>query len=80
MADALVLSIDQGTTSSRALAFDREGKIRGLAQRNSGKYFPPTAGSSMMRTRFGRPRLMCAARLWMKPGRKIPWYRHHQSA
>ena len=29
MADALVLSIDQGTTSSRALAFDREGKIRG---------------------------------------------------
>ena len=40
MADALVLSIDQGTTSSRALAFDREGKIRGLAQREFRQIFP----------------------------------------
>ena len=45
MADALVLSIDQGTTSSRALAFDREGKIRGLAQRNS---------ANISRRRLGR--------------------------
>ncbi|MEC7732426.1 MAG: FGGY family carbohydrate kinase, partial [Pseudomonadota bacterium] len=40
MSDALVLSIDQGTTSSRALAFDREGKIRGLAQREFRQIFP----------------------------------------
>ncbi len=36
MADAirrLVLAIDQGTTSSRAILFDAEGTIRGLAQR-----------------------------------------------
>ena len=40
MADALVLSIDQGTTSSRALAFDREGEIRGLAQKEFRQIFP----------------------------------------
>ena len=40
MADALVLSIDQGTTSSRALAFDREGKIRGLVQKEFRQIFP----------------------------------------
>ena len=40
MAEALVLSIDQGTTSSRALAFDRERKIRGLAQREFRQIFP----------------------------------------
>ena len=62
MADALVLSIDQGTTSSRALAFDREGEIAVWHRRNSDKYFPPMAGSSMMRMRYGRPRLMYAVR------------------
>ena len=40
MAEALVLSIDQGTTSVSALAFDREGKIRGLAQREFRQIFP----------------------------------------
>ena len=40
MADELVLSIDQGTTSSRALAFDRAGKIRGVAQTEFTQIFP----------------------------------------
>ena len=40
MADALVLSIDQWTTSSRALAIDREGEIRGLAQKEFRQIFP----------------------------------------
>jgi len=35
-----VLSLDQGTTSSRALLFDREGAVRAVAQREFKQIFP----------------------------------------
>jgi len=35
-----ILALDQGTTSSRALLFDREGKVRGVAQKEFTQYFP----------------------------------------
>jgi glycerol kinase len=35
-----VLALDQGTTSSRAILFDREGSIRGVAQREFDQIFP----------------------------------------
>ncbi len=35
-----ILAIDQGTTSSRALLFDREGNIRALAQKEFRQIFP----------------------------------------
>ncbi|MGJ5714111.1 glycerol kinase GlpK [Staphylococcus equorum] len=35
-----ILSIDQGTTSSRAILFDQDGKIQGVAQREFKQYFP----------------------------------------
>jgi glycerol kinase len=35
-----VLAIDQGTTSSRAIVFDREGAIRAVAQKEFPQYFP----------------------------------------
>jgi glycerol kinase len=35
-----VLALDQGTTSSRALLFDREGAIRSVAQREFDQIFP----------------------------------------
>ncbi len=34
------MSIDQGTTSSRAILFDKEGDIKGVAQREFKQYFP----------------------------------------
>ena len=37
-----VLSLDQGTTSSRAMLFDREGKIAGIAQHEFTQHFPKT--------------------------------------
>ena len=40
MADELVLSIDQGTTSSRALAFERSGKMLCVAQQEFRQIFP----------------------------------------
>jgi glycerol kinase len=35
-----VLAIDQGTTSSRAIVFDRGGRIRGLGQHPTRQFFP----------------------------------------
>ncbi len=35
-----ILSLDQGTTSSRALLFDHEGKVRSVAQREFTQIFP----------------------------------------
>ena len=35
-----VIALDQGTTSSRAIVFDREGSIRGVAQREFRQIFP----------------------------------------
>lgn len=35
-----ILSLDQGTSSSRAIVFDRMGQIRSMAQREFTQYFP----------------------------------------
>lgn len=35
-----ILSLDQGTSSSRAIIFDRDGNIRGSAQREFTQYYP----------------------------------------
>ncbi len=35
-----ILALDQGTTSSRALLFDRDGRIKGVAQREFRQVFP----------------------------------------
>jgi glycerol kinase len=37
-----VLSLDQGTTSSRAVLFDHDGKIAGMAQHEFPQHFPDT--------------------------------------
>src|SRR5216110_2428606 len=37
---AFVLALDQGTTSSRAIVFDRDGSIRASAQREFRQIFP----------------------------------------
>jgi len=35
-----ILALDQGTTSSRAILFDREGRIRGVGQKEFKQFFP----------------------------------------
>lgn len=40
MSEQFILSIDQGTTSSRALAFDKSGAVRAVAQEEFGQIFP----------------------------------------
>ena len=40
MNDEVILALDQGTTSSRTLAFDRAGKLVAVAQREFEQHFP----------------------------------------
>ena len=35
-----VLALDQGTTSSRAIVFDRDGVVRGIGQREFRQHYP----------------------------------------
>jgi len=40
MENKYILALDQGTTSSRAIIFDHDGKIVNSAQREFKQYFP----------------------------------------
>ncbi len=40
MAEMFVLALDQGTTSTRAIFFDRAGKVRGVAQKEFAQIYP----------------------------------------
>ena len=40
MSRKFILALDQGTTSSRALVFDRHGRVRGAAQQEFAQHFP----------------------------------------
>ena len=40
MSASYILSLDQGTTSSRAILFDRNGQIRQLAQKEFTQHYP----------------------------------------
>jgi glycerol kinase len=40
LSETFILAIDQGTTSSRAILFDRAGRIAGMAQREFAQIFP----------------------------------------
>ena len=39
---SMILALDQGTTSSRAILFDKQGNIHGLAQREFQQFYPQT--------------------------------------
>ncbi|MGI9216149.1 MAG: FGGY family carbohydrate kinase, partial [Hydrogenophaga sp.] len=39
-AASVLLALDQGTTSSRAILFDRQGRVLGMAQRAFAQHFP----------------------------------------
>lgn len=51
-----VLALDQGTTSSRAIVFNKQGEIMGLAQQEFPQIYPKRAGWSMTRVRFSAVR------------------------
>ena len=49
-------AIDQGTTSSRFIVFDRAGAIVATAQTSTGRFIRIPAGSSTIRSRSGATR------------------------
>src|SRR5713101_6639630 len=64
-----VLSLDQGTTSSRAMLFDHEGKIAGIAQHEFTQHFPKTGWvehdpMDILRSKFSRAPAFALAMWW----------------
>ncbi len=50
-----ILALDQGTTSSRSIVFDKQGNIISRRKKNSNKFFRNPDGWSMMRMKYGVP-------------------------
>ena len=48
-----IMSIDQGTTSSRAIIFNKQGQHVGSSQKELQQHFPKLDGLNMMPMRFG---------------------------
>ena len=49
MSKTYVVALDQGTTSSRAMLIDREGRVADVVQNPFPQIFPKPAGSSTIR-------------------------------
>lgn len=49
-----IVALDQGTTSSRAVLFDRNADIVDIAQREFTQIYPKPAGWSMTRWKSGQ--------------------------
>ena len=64
---SFVLALDQGTTSSRAILFDRGGNVHAAVVRNSSRYFLSPPGSSTTRMRYGRPKLALRRKQFLTP-------------
>ena len=75
----LILAIDQGTTSTRAMVFDEWAARRPRRSGNCPRSIPPTAGSSTTRRRSGGRRLAVCRRCW-HGGPRCDGHRHRQSA
>ena len=78
----MILAIDQGTTGSTCLVFDRDGRIAGRATASSAALPASRAGSSTTRTRSGRdaPGRGRGARRRRDPGRRPRRDRDHEPA
>ncbi len=57
-----VLALDQGTTSSRCILFDREQNIIAVRQREFEQIYPSRAGWSTTPWRSGPPSMGCSQR------------------
>jgi len=53
MKKSYILSFDQGTTSSRAILYDREGRAVKVAQKEFTQIYPKAGWWNMTRWRFG---------------------------
>jgi glycerol kinase len=58
--DALILALDQGTTSSRAMLFDRAGAVHGVVQQPVGATYPEPGWVNQDASELWRTTLACA--------------------
>jgi glycerol kinase len=65
---AFVLALDQGTTSSRALVFDADGRVRGLAQRELTQHYPQPGWVEHDPEEIWRTQLDCAREALARAG------------
>ncbi len=49
-----IMAIDQGTTSTRAILFDKASNIVGVAQKELENYYPHRAGWNKTQTIYGQ--------------------------
>src|SRR5262245_59050443 len=63
-----LLALDQGTTSSRAIVFDRAGEIRALAQRETTQLFPQPGWVEQDPREIWRTQLECAQQALAEAG------------
>ena len=57
MADQYIMALDQGTTSTRAILFDADGKAVATAQKELPQILSNQAGLNTMRRLFGTMRV-----------------------
>ena len=60
-AESYVMALDQGTTSSRAIIFDRHGGVKAIAQK---EFEPQMPGARVTELRKGWRRALRAAEAW----------------
>lgn len=53
MNEKLILALDQGTTSSRAILFNKSGEIKFVSQKSFEQIFPTPDGWNTIQTRSG---------------------------
>ena len=60
-----IVALDQGTTSSRAIIFDKEQNIIGVAKRNLIKFILEKDGLSMIQWKYGQLNIVYFKKLWL---------------
>ena len=68
MSEQFILSIDQGTTSSRALAFDKSGTVRAVAQEEFTQIFPADGWVEHDATEIWQTTLACCEKVLAELG------------
>ena len=79
---SFILALDQGTTSSRAILFDKSGSIAAVAQKEFTQIYPQRDGGTRSQRRSSTSQMAWPWRHRAEPrrARAISPHRHHQPA
>ena len=60
-----IVALDQGTTSSRAIIFDKEQNIIGVSQKEFNQIILEKDGLSMIQWKYGQLNIVYFKKLWL---------------